>query len=67
MRLIEINDNQFINLENVFHIQIRELMLVKDEFVIEFVSVNKSTVESKNFKSLVEAKNWLTSIVKREM
>jgi hypothetical protein len=63
MKLVEINENQFVNLENVFYVQIRELMLVKDEFVIEFISVNKSTVESKNFKSLTEAKNWLNSIV----
>jgi hypothetical protein len=63
MKLIEINENQYINLDNVFCIQIRELMLVKDEFVIEFISQNKSTVESKNFKSLKEAKGWLHSII----
>jgi hypothetical protein len=63
MKLIEINENQYINLENVFSIQIRELMLVRDEFVIEFVSQNKSTVESKSFKSLTEAKGWLHSII----
>lgn len=66
MKLIEINRNQFINLDNVFCIQIRELMLVKDEFVIEFVSQNKSTVESRNFKSLDEAKNWLQTIVENK-
>jgi len=63
MKFVEVNDNQYINLNNVFCIQIRELMLVKDEFVIEFVSENKSTVESKNFKSLKDAKEWLNNLV----
>jgi hypothetical protein len=75
MRLLEIDDNEFINLNKVLRVKIKDNRLIAHNisenpdinpsqpippgFSLEFELENKNLAKSKNFETVEGAKMWL--------